>query len=117
MHLTRYLAMYIVVTNFMNVPAAGRRRIIMSELFVFLTAFYIFQLNKAEQVEKRALAITDGVTVNHDVVYDLDADDDDDDDDGYDIEISMGGMVSGSWSTGDTSRAYECSGIAGATDC
>ena len=36
---------------------------------------------------------------------------------GYEDERSYGGMVRGSWSTGDTSHAYECSGIAGSTDC
>jgi hypothetical protein len=36
----------------------------------------------------------------------------------YEDETTYGGMVSGSWSIGeDSSVAYECSGIAGATDC
>lgn len=107
MNLTRYIAMYIVVTNFMNVPAAGRRRTIMPDFMAFGAAFYIIQLNKAERSES-SLTITDGVTVNHDVEYVYND---------YDDEVSTGGMVFGSWSTGDTSRAYECSGIAGATDC
>ena len=109
MYITRYLAMYIVVTNIMNVPAAGHRRAIVPDLMSFVAAFYIFQLNKAERSES-ALAITDGVTVNHDI-------DDDYDDDDYDDEVSTGGMVFGSWSTGDTSHAYECSGISCTTDC
>ena len=36
----------------------------------------------------------------------------------YEDAREPGGMVSGSWSIGgDYSLAYECSGIAGATDC
>lgn len=41
------------------------------------------------------------------------------DEDVYEDEVEPGGMVSGSWSIGgyDSSSTYECSGIAGATDC
>jgi hypothetical protein len=36
----------------------------------------------------------------------------------YEDETSSYGMVSGSWSIGRSNNyAYECSGIAGATDC
>ena len=37
----------------------------------------------------------------------------------YEDEITPGGMVKGSWSIGGhgSHRAYECSGLAGATDC
>ena len=37
----------------------------------------------------------------------------------YEEEVASGGMVEGSWSIGDhgSPHAYECSGIAGATDC
>ena len=35
----------------------------------------------------------------------------------YDDEVTVGGMVDGSWSVGGSKRAYACSGIAGATDC
>ena len=37
----------------------------------------------------------------------------------YEDEITYGGMVKGSWSIGgyDSHHTYECSGIAGATDC
>ena len=37
----------------------------------------------------------------------------------YEDEITSGGMVKGSWSIGgyDSHHTYECSGIAGATDC
>jgi hypothetical protein len=37
----------------------------------------------------------------------------------YDDEVVPGGMVEGSWSIGGhgSPHAYECSGIAGATDC
>ena len=37
----------------------------------------------------------------------------------YEDEIGAGGMVEGSWSIGGygSHYAYECSGIAGATDC
>lgn len=35
----------------------------------------------------------------------------------YDDEVTVGGMLDGSWSVGGSKRAYACSGIAGATDC
>jgi hypothetical protein len=35
----------------------------------------------------------------------------------YDDEVTVGGMVDGSWSVGGSKRAYACSGIMGATDC
>jgi hypothetical protein len=35
----------------------------------------------------------------------------------YDDEITVGGLVDGSWSVGGSKRAYACSGIMGATDC
>jgi hypothetical protein len=37
----------------------------------------------------------------------------------YEDEITSGGMIKGSWSIGghDSHHTYECSGVAGATDC
>ena len=37
----------------------------------------------------------------------------------YEDETTYGGMISGSWSIGgyESKYTYECSGIAGATDC
>ena len=37
----------------------------------------------------------------------------------YEKEVAFGGMVEGSWSIGGhgSHHAYECSGLAGATDC
>ena len=37
----------------------------------------------------------------------------------YEDDVSYGGIVKGSWSIGgyDSKFTYECSGIAGATDC
>ena len=105
MNIIRLLAMYIVATNFINLPIEGGRRLILLDLITFGLVLCVTQFNKTENTNKKTLKIIDGIKDDSNNLY------------YYEREVSPSGMVYGSWSIGETSQAYECSGIAGATDC
>jgi hypothetical protein len=97
MNLIRIIGLYIMITNILN-PANDRRRSFVTDMIAIGTTLQLFHINMADRAEKNATVVEE----KHHT---------------YEDEVSTGGMVSGSWSTGGTSSAYECSGIAGATDC
>ena len=55
MNITRFLAMYIVATNFINLPIEGGRRLILLDLITFGLVLCVTQFNKTENTNKKLL--------------------------------------------------------------